>query len=360
MPIIFHFDIDAFFAAVEVLLDPSLKGKPVIVGGTELRGVVSTASYEARRFGVHSAMSTAMAKQLCPQGIFVRGSFEAYRTYSRQIFEIVSDFTSIVEKVGIDEGYLEMSHLSDHDLDDPQAAEIAKQMARTMKQRVHQETGLTISIGISYNKFLAKLASDWKKPDGLFVIAPKEAQALLDPLPILKVHGLGKKSAEKLNRVGLFTVADLRQLGEGNLAYLIGESWARDLYPKLCGIDPRPLTTHYERKSYGRETTFDVDVTDKSELLETLVPYLEEVLTQLQRKSMLAKTLTIKIKYDDFSQHTHSHSLPYATDQWRILFEAMCDLLTSIALERPVRLIGVTLTNLTDNKEQQLSLLDHF
>ncbi len=376
MPIIFHFDIDAFFAAVEVLLDPSLKGKPVIVGGSELRGVVSTASYEARRFGVRSAMSTAMAKQLCPHGIFIRGEFDAYRKYSKDVFEIASQMSGTIEKVGIDEGYLDMTSIVDNlyassqprisnaiediTLDVLEVSNIAKGLAMKLKQDVHTKTGLTISIGISYNKFLAKLASDWKKPDGLFIISRENAQGLLDPLPLIKVHGLGKKTAEKLNRVGLYTVQDLRTLGQSSLSYLIGESWAQDLYPKLCGEDPRPLVTHYARKSYGRETTFDRDVTDKGELISLLSHYLEALIEQIRHKSLLAKTITIKMRYDDFTQHTHSHSLLYPSDQFQTLNQAMCDLFMSIPLKRPVRLIGVSLTNLSSNNEQQLSLMDTF
>lgn len=370
VPIFFHFDIDAFFAAVEVLLNPDLKGKPVIVGGTERRGVVSTASYEARRFGVHSAMSTAMAKQLCPNGIFIRGNFDAYRRYSRLVFDQVQKFSDRLEKVGIDEGYLDMTQslevffkasgksIDNMTLSQTALAEQAIEIAQEMKLAVYEATGLTISIGISYNKFLAKLASDWKKPNGLFIIAENEAQSLLDPLPLLKVHGLGKKSAAKLNALGLFTIKDLRLLGEANLSYIIGESWAKDLYPKLCGHDPRPITTHYERKSYGRETTFDEDLIDKALLMATLESYLEEIVAQVSKKSLIAKTLTIKIKYADFTQHTYSHSLPAPTDQYRIFYTAMHELLQTIKLEQPVRLIGVTLSNLTDNKAVQLSFFD--
>lgn len=363
MSILFHFDIDAFFASVEVLLNPSLKGRPVIVGGSTQRGVVSTASYEARKYGVHSAMSTHMARQLCPNGIFLDGNFNAYRDYSKQVFKVMYSCTPHIEKVGIDEGYLDVSQLilqSNRDsLDQAHVQKKAMDLAQKLKDQVKESTGLTISIGISYNKFLAKLASDWKKPDGLFVIPQGEAQDLLDPLPILKVHGLGKKTAQKLNRLGLFTVKDIRLLGEVNLGYLIGDTWARDLYPKLCGIDPRPIVTYYERKSYGRETTFSSDTTDLNLLKGVLSDFLTEIHASLMQKHLLAKTLTIKVKYYDFTQHTHSHSLASATDDLGFLKSTLEEVLLQIDLESPVRLIGISLSNLSGSSEKQLSIFDH-
>lgn len=348
--VIMHFDIDAFFAAVEVLLNPELAGKPVIVGGSDKRGVVATASYEARKFGIHSAMSSVVAKRLCPDAIFISGNFEAYKKYSRMVFEIMSEATPVLEKVGIDEGYMEIT--------DPSIDPVL--LALTLKEKVKQKTGLTISIGISYNKFLAKLASDWQKPDGLFQIKPDQVESLLSPLPILKIHGLGKKSAEKLNAVGIFTVKDLLALQKEHLAYFMGVSWGEEIYDRIRGIDNRPLVTYYERKSYGRETTLEVDVVDLNYLFEILTQYSEKLLNELVKKGLKTKTVTLKVTFSDFHKITRSHSLDAHTDSLTILNQTLHSLLMGIEKGRPVRLIGVTFSNLIETEAVQLSLLDQF
>lgn len=354
--LIFHFDIDAFFASVEEILDPSLKGKAVIVGGTAKRGVVSTASYEARKYGVHSAMSTAMAKQLCPHGIFIRGSFDAYRQYSKRVFEVMSEATPLLEHVGIDEGFLDLTDTIEGGFSNREASEA---LAMSLKEKVHAATGLTISIGISYNKFLAKLASDWKKPDGLFRIAPEDVRQLLDPLPILKVHGLGKKSAERLKAVGIYTIADLMDLPLSHMGYFLGASWAKEIHERIRGIDPRPIITEYERKSYGKETTFDEDVTDFQYLEEVLKAYAVSLHQSLLKHHLQAKTVTVKVKFDDFQQITRSHSIEGYSDDLGLLVQVMCHLLAGVPRDRAVRLIGVTFSNVVEADAVQISFWEH-
>ncbi len=345
---IIHFDIDAFFASVEVLLDPKLKGKPVIVGGIGKRGVVSTASYEARKYGVHSAMSTQTARRLCPHGIFLSGSYEKYKAFSRQVFEIIAQVGAPYEQVSIDEAYLDVTHLEATPLE----------IAHFIQVEVHRQTGLTISVGISYNKFLAKLASDWKKPNGLFEISPKEAHAFLAKLPILKIHGLGKKSAEKLNAVGIYDVSQLQQMPQAYLAYFLGSAWAEEIYQRIRGIDDRPVITHHERKSYGKETTFPEDVTDPILLRRVVDQYAQRLLEQLRQKGIRASTVTLKIKYADFHQVTRSHTLEHSFDQYALIEATLDHLMAQIEDHRPVRLIGISFSGIDENSPIQLSLFE--
>lgn len=346
--IILHFDIDAFFAAVEVLENPSLKGKPVIVGGTGKRGVVSTASYEARAFGVRSAMSSQTARRLCPQGIFVSGSYERYKHYSQRVFKLMEDLSDTYEKVSIDEAYVDLTHLGDD----------AKTAALDFKARVKIETGLTVSLGLSYNKFLAKLASDWKKPNGYFEIWQDDAYPFLSALPIIKIHGLGKKSVERLNQVGIYTVSELQQMPIEHLGYFLGHSWAKEIYQRIRGIDDRPVTTHHERKSYGKETTFPEDVTDHEVLRAVVDRYAIKLLDQLSQKGLRAKTVTLKVKYDDFQQITRSHTLEHSFNHFESIEEYLAQLMLQIDTNRPVRLIGVSFSGIIEDTAVQLSLFD--
>ncbi len=346
--IILHFDIDAFFASVEVLDDPSLKGKPVIVGGLSKRGVVATASYEARKYGIHSAMSMQTARRLCPHGVFINGHFERYTYYSRRVFSIISEVTPLFEKVSIDEAYLDLSGLEE----DPHL------IARALQRRVYEETGLSISIGLSYNKFLAKLASDWKKPRGFFEIRKEDAYGFLSELPIIKVHGLGKKSVERLNNVGIYKVSELQKMPLEHLGYFLGHSWAEEIFDRIRGIDERPIVTHHERKSYGKETTFLEDVTDPNTLKEVCTAYANRLLKELDLKGLCPKTLTLKAKYSDFQQITRSHSFEHPLLCYEDMAEILDLLLLQLDTERPVRLIGISFSNLVPNAAVQLSLFD--
>lgn len=345
---ILHFDIDAFFASVEVLENPALLGRPVVVGGIGKRGVVATASYEARAFGIHSAMSTQTARRLCPQAIFISGKFEVYKKYSERVFSILSEFSPLYEKVSIDEAYVDLTAYEG----DP------RQLALELKERVKAETGLTISMGISYNKFLAKLASDWKKPNGFFEITEAEAYEFLSCLPVIKIHGLGKKSAEKLSQVGIYKVSELQKMPIEHLSYFLGHSWAEEIYQRIRGIDNRPLVTHYERKSYGKETTFIEDVTDPQVLRGVVDGYAYKILEALRNKDLSAQTVTIKAKYSDFQQITRSHSFDHGFNEYLAIRDTIGQLLTQLDPEKPVRLIGISFSNFTVKAAVQMNLFD--
>ncbi|MBM7613809.1 DNA polymerase IV [Alkaliphilus hydrothermalis] len=345
---ILHVDIDAFFASVEQLDHPELKGKPVMVGGTSERGVVAAASYEARRFGVHSAMSTKMARSLCPLGIFVNGRHDRYREISREVFKIMRSITDQLEKVSIDEAFLDIT-----DLPKP-ALEIANEIKRMVKDQI----GLTISVGISYNKFLAKLASEWNKPNGVFEIRESDIPDILKPFPIIKVHGLGKKTAAKLNRIGIFKVDDLLKYPLESLIPIMGELWAIEIYNRIRGIDDRPVVTSSERKSYGKETTFFKDTNDKQYLIEVLREYARELLGDLKRINKGIRTTTLKVKYEDFEQITRSHSVEYLTNDLELIRESIELIMNNIELHKKVRLIGISFSNISDYKNIQLSFFD--
>lgn len=345
---IIHFDIDAFFASVEQLDHPEYRGKPLIVGGDSDRSVVSTCSYEARAYGVKSAMSIVVAKKLCPNGIYVYGNMRRYGEISKQIFAMVEASFDVVQQVSIDEAYIDVT-----EFEDPWT------IAKELKDKVHALTGLTISVGISYNKFLAKLASDWNKPNGIFEIKPSDIPTILLPLPIIKIHGLGKKTCEKLNRIGIFTIEDLYQYPTELLNNIIGESWAKEIVDRIHGIDERPVKEYGERKSYGRETTLEVDSDDRMMLYGILEQYLIKIHKKLDEKGLMAKTLTIKIKYFDFDHFTKSHSMEYHTNDLRMLKETLFRLFESIELIKPVRLIGLTFSNLEDVDYKQFNLLEN-
>ncbi len=345
---IIHFDIDAFFASVEQLDHPEYKGLPVIVGGDSDRGVVSTCSYEARKYGVRSAMSVVVAKKLCPNGIYVYGNMKRYSDLSRQIFETIESLFECVQRVSIDEAYIDVTDLSDPWM-----------IANEIKKVVYQLTGLTISVGISYNKFLAKLASDWNKPNGIFEIKRSDIPDLLLPLPIIKIHGLGKKTCEKLNRIGIFTIEDLYHYPSDLLNNIIGESWAKEVVDRIHGIDNRPVREYSEHKSYGKETTFDSDTSDRSEIYAILLNYLTRIHHKLEEKDLMPRTMTIKIKYFDFDQFTKSHSLEYNTNDYKILKANLENMFENLHLSKPVRLVGLTFSNLEESDYKQFNLLEN-
>lgn len=345
---ILHVDMDAFFAAIEQVDNPELRGKPVIVGGSSERGVVATCSYEARVYGVRSAMSSQVAKKLCPHGIFVRGSHSRYSEVSRQIFNIIEGMADNIEKVSIDEAYIDVSNLYQSPLF----------IAKAIKKAVFEATGLTVSVGISYNKFLAKLASDWNKPDGIFEIKEEEVAGLLECLPVIKVHGLGKKSVERLNRIGIFTIGDLKKYSVESLSGILGEQWAREIYNRIRGIDHRPVGNFTDRKSFGKETTFGEDSADRQYLLEILEGFTEETVKQLKKKQLLTKTVTIKVKFEDFETITRSHSMDSYTDDDNQIRETLLLIYEKIIFKKKVRLIGMSLSNVIEGDAVQMSLFD--
>jgi len=343
-------DLDAFFASVEQLDNPELRGKPVIVGGEGRRGVVATCSYEARKYGVHSAMPGFMAKKLCPTGIFVHGHMERYSEVSRQVFEILREVTDLIQQVSIDEAYLDVTHLYQSPV------YIAKWIKREVKSRI----GITISVGISYNKFLAKIASDWNKPNGFMEITEDKVDELLGPLPIRKVHGLGKKSVERLNRIGIFTIADLRNYSRAFLEDFMGK-YGLEIYDRIRGIDNRPVNIEQgERKSIGRETTLKEDTKDYEILSAIIDKYSVKVAESMARKGVIAKTVTIKMKTAEFVNHTRSKTLYHYISTAEEIAEAGKLILKEIDLQVEIRLIGISLSNFKDKNTEQLSLFNEF
>jgi DNA polymerase-4 len=336
---IIHVDMDAFFASVEQRDDPALRGKPVAVGGSSLRGVVAAASYEARKFGVRSAMPSVTARRLCPDLIFVKHRFDVYKAVSRQIRDIFEDYTPLVEPLSLDEAYLDVT-------ENLKGMASATEIAREIKARIREETGLTASAGVSYNKFLAKLASDYRKPDGLFVIRPEAGPAFVEGLEVGRFHGIGPKTAEKLNRLGIVTGLDLRRQDAAFLQKHFGRAGAY-YYSIARGIDHRSVKPHRQRKSVGSETTFFTDIVDHPALAEAVKPQAESVWRHCERVGVSGRTVTLKIKYADFQIITRSRSgsgcvADYAELE-RISLGLVADLMP---LPKPVRLAGVTLSNL--------------
>ncbi len=344
---ILHIDMDAFFASVEEQDNPHLKGKPIMVGGSSNHGVLTTANYEARKYGVHSAMPAFIAKSLCPNGIFLPVRMNRYKEVSRQVFDIYYEFTDLVEPVSIDEAYLDVSNLEG----DPVA------IANEIKKRVLEATGLTISIGISYNKFLAKLASDWNKPNGMKIINHDMVPGILLPLKVNKVHGIGPKSAERLNNIGIYTIEDLLGLSEGFLVDFFGKHGS-EVYHRIRGIDNRPIDTERERKSLGTETTFSEDTDDKEVLRSYIYDFSLEIEDSLIKNHIQGKTIILKVKYEDFKVITRSKTLPNYLNTSKVIYQVASSLLDEVDLAKKVRLIGVTLSNLSFEGMEQLSFLD--
>lgn len=343
--VIMHVDMDAFFASVEAVDNPKLKGKPVIVGGTFDRGVVSTCSYEARKYGVKSAMPIYIAKAKCPCGIFLPVRMARYKEVSRQIFEIFYLITQYVEPVSIDEAYLDITNIKKSPLD----------IAKYIKKEIRDKTGLTISVGISYNKFLAKLASDWNKPDGLKIITKDMIPKILFPLPISRVHGLGKKSVKKLNDIGVFTIEELYNLPLDILTEFFGK-YGVEIYERIRGIDRRKVEVTRQRKSVGRETTLKVDTDDKEDLKQYLKEFSSSVSRELIKRGFSGKTITLKIKTSSFENHTKSKTLSSYISKEEDIYKESCDILDSLDLNSKIRLIGVSISSLKENKIEQMTI----
>ncbi|WP_298284776.1 DNA polymerase IV [Novosphingobium sp.] len=336
---IIHVDMDAFFASVEQRDDPSLRGLPVAVGGSSGRGVVAAASYEARKFGVRSAMPSARALQLCPDLIFCRPRFEVYKAVSQQIRSVFMHFTPHVEPLSLDEAYLDVT-------DDIRGIGSATRIAELIRQRIHAETGLTASAGVSYNKFLAKIASDQNKPDGLCVIRPGEGAAFVAALPVRRFHGIGPRGAEKMARLGIETGADLRAK---DLAFLRANfgSQADYLYRAVRGIDLRQVKADRARKSVGGERTFERDISSGSALRETLEHIIEIVWERIERSGAKGRTVTLKMKFNDFTPCTRAKSLPRVIADKAEFATLSRDLLDAqLPLPKPIRLMGLTLSAL--------------
>ncbi len=338
--------MDAFFASVEQLDNPGLQGKPVAVGGIGERGVVAAASYEARKFGVHSAMSSKVAKRLCPDLIFVKHRFERYKEISAKIRSIFFEYTDLVEPLSLDEAYLDVTYAKKGK---PSATLIAKEI----KSRIYKTTGLTASAGVSYNKFLAKVASDVKKPDGIYVVTPDMARAFIDKLEVRKFFGIGKVTAEKLNKMGVWCGADLKKIDRLELTRLFGKA-GNYYYDISRGIDNREVQPSRERKSVGAENTFVHDLFRDDELEREMLKIAEKVWVRAERSKVKAKTLTLKFKYADFEQHTRSKTIPDYFSTKEMFFKESKKLMNiEGGFTKGIRLLGLTLSNFINQKEEK-------
>jgi DNA polymerase-4 len=343
---IIHVDMDAFFASVEQRDNPDLRGKPVAVGGSGGRGVVAAASYEARKFGVRSAMPSVTAKRLCPDLIFVRHRFDAYKEASRQIRAIFEHHTPLVEPLSLDEAYLDVT-------EDRLGIGSATRIAELIRQEIRAKTQLTASAGVSYNKFLAKLASDQNKPDGMCVIRPGQGADFVAELPIRRFHGVGPKAEEKMKRLGIETGADLAAKDIDFLRSNFG-SFADYLYRAARGIDLRPVSAHRERKSVGGERTFSEDISSGAALRETLDNIVDIVWERIENAKAKGRTITLKMKFTDFQTITRAKSLPHnVTDKREFAQIGHALLEETLPLPLPIRLMGLTLSNLDQGDDSQ-------
>jgi len=346
---IIHVDMDAFFASVEQRDNPEYRGKPLIVGGKpNSRGVVAACSYEARQFGIHSAMPCSQAFRLCPEAIFVPVRFAAYREASAKIRDVFWRYASAVEPLSLDEAYLDVSYTESFD-------GIATDIAQAIKAEIKQETGLIASAGVSYNKFLAKIASDMDKPDGLYVIRPEQGAAFVQALKIGKFYGIGPATEKKMHSLGIYTGKDLKAWSLADLQARFGKS-AGYYYNIARGIDERPVKSFRQRKSLGKETTFAQDIIDVDILLAHFKSLAEQVFTSLDKHKLEGKRLTIKVKYADFTQVTRSKTLSNPITQAMALTNVPKLLNSTDAGKRPVRLVGLTISGFEQEKHQDNDL----
>jgi len=348
---ILHIDMDAFYASVEQRDDPSLRGKPLAVGGKpNRRGVVAAASYEARTFGVHSAMSMAQAVRLCPELVIVPPDFSRYKEASTTIFNIYREVTPLVEPLSLDEAYLDVTENS---WNEPLATTVAKRL----KARIREETRLTASAGVAPNKFLAKIASGWKKPDGLTVIAPNRVEPFLQQLPVDALWGVGPVTATRLRSRGITRLVDVRSVADAVLREAVGSmaEWLRQL---AAGVDDRPVVAHREAKSSGTENTYPEDLTDVETIRREVGDMARHAVAWLERRDLLARTVTIKVRYSDFSTVTRSHTAAPTRDQADMAVRAIRLLDKTEVGRRPVRLLGVSVHNLCATVEDMTELGD--
>ena len=330
--------MDAFYASVEQRDRPELRGQPLAVGGSpEGRGVVAAASYEARKYGVHSAMSMAKAVRLCPPLVIVRPDFPRYKAASNAVFSIFREVTPLVEPLSLDEAYLDVT---ENAWQEPLAMNVAKRL----KDRIRSETGLTASAGVAPNKFLAKIASGWKKPDGLTVIAPDRVEPFLQQLPVDALWGVGPVTAKKLRARGIERLVDVRVVDHGELREAVGSlaEWLKQL---AAGIDERPVVPNRASKSSGTENTYPEDLTDLNVIREEIAEMADRAVGWLEKRDVLARTVTVKVRYDDFTTITRSHSAAPTRDPRAILARALQLLERTEAGTRPVRLLGVSVHN---------------
>ena len=344
---IIHIDMDAFFASVEQRDNPELRGKPIAVGFDGPRGVVSTASYEARKYGVRSALSIAQAKRLCPHLIIVPCRHEHYKEVSQQIHHIFQEYTDLIEPISIDEAFLDVTH-------NKKGIELAVDIAKEIKQRIKEETQLTASAGISYCKFLAKVASDYRKPDGICTIHPDKALDFIAKLPVEDFWGVGKKTLEKMHFMGIFNGADLRKVSEEHLVEVFGKA-GHIFYNFARGIDNRPVVTYRERKSVGCEQTFLEDISLKSAVIIELYHTVLELLQRIEKSGFEGRTLTLKVKFSDFTQITRSISQDKVLKKKQDILPLAKQLMKQVEYSalHPIRLLGLSVSNATSEEAKR-------
>ncbi|MBP6441061.1 MAG: DNA polymerase IV [Sphingorhabdus sp.] len=341
---IIHVDMDAFYASVEQRDNPELRGKPVAVGGSSKRGVVAAASYEARAFGVRSAMPSVTAQRQCPDLIFVKPRFEAYKIVSLQIREIFARHTDLIQPLSLDEAYLDVTH-------DKQGIGSAVKIAKAIRTAIREETGLTASAGVSYNKFIAKLASDQNKPDGMCVILPDQGPEFVASLPVRRFHGVGPRTAEKMAKLGVHTGADLAQKDEAWLAQHFG-SWGGYLFWAARGVDHRPVNANSIRKSIGAESTYFDDKRSEAELRDALEEIVDIIWGRIECNQAQGRTLVLKARYSDFRTITRSRTVGQALSDRASIAQVAHVLLDQILpVEMGVRLLGLTLSGLLGHDE---------
>ncbi|MDM1345663.1 DNA polymerase IV [Myroides marinus] len=346
---IIHVDMDAFYASVEQLDFPELRGKALAVGGSEERGVIAAASYEARKFGVRSAMSGVMAKKNCPHLIFVKPRFERYKEVSRIIRSVFYEYTDLVEPLALDEAFLDVT---ENKIGCPSATLIAHEI----RMKILERTGLTASAGISINKFLAKIASDYNKPNGQKTIEPDEVIEFLEELEIKKFFGIGKKTADKMYHLGIFTGRDLKTKSVEFLTEHFGKS-GQLYYDIVRGVSNSPVRPNRTIKSVGTERTFDENLSSEIYIESRIESLVEELSLRLKKQNLAGKTITLKIKYSDFVQQTRSTTVPYFVSDYDIILDLAKSLLYQEKLKDSVRLIGVALSNLnTDEKKKPIAV----
>jgi DNA polymerase IV len=335
---ILHVDMDAFFASVEQRDDPALRGRPVAVGHPAARGVVAAASYEARQFGVRSAMPSVTALRRCPELVFIKPRFDVYRAVSRQIHTIFGDYTSLIQPLSLDEAYLDVT-------ENLRGLPTAWSTAKDIRARILAETGLTASAGISYNKFLAKLASSHRKPNGQFAVTPDMGEVWVETLPVARFHGIGPVTARKLQALGIETGADLKAQSMSFLQVHFGSAAA--WYHAIArGQDDRPVDPDRTRKSSGSETTFDRDLTERAEIEAGVLGMADDVWTWCEKAQSFGRTVTVKVKFADFRQLTRSHTYHAMVAEQAQLRQASLDLIRLVLpVEKGVRLVGVTVSN---------------
>lgn len=342
---IIHVDMDAFYASVEQLDNPDLIGKPIAVGGSSQRGVVAAASYEARKYGVRSAMSSVLAKRNCPELIFVKPRFERYKELSGRIRDVFFEYTDLVEPLSLDEAYLDVT---ENKKGNPSASLIAKEIRR----KILEKTGLTASAGISINKFIAKVASDYNKPNGQKTVNPEEVETFLMELEIRKFHGVGKVTADKMYRLGIFTGRDLKSKSLEFLNENFGKS-GEYYYYVVRGIHNSEVKPSRIRKSLGAERTFEENISSEIFMLERLENISEEIERRLAKNKVAGKTITLKIKYSDFSLQTRSRTLSYFVSSKDLILETAKELLYQEKMKESVRLLGISLSNLNTDKDEE-------